>query len=124
MLSIIARALIVLGALWCAAGVTAVFVQPTGNNAPAARAESPAPAIEQDVPAFPKADRIAFAKFDERWTEPAKPVDLKVNASVGREPPSESRGSRPNHHHVDRVCGERGRRYFRRHHHLSWRCRR
>jgi hypothetical protein len=110
----ITRALIVCGALWCAAGITAVLTQPAGNNAQVARAASPAPVIEDDPASLLKGDRLAFAPFNERWVQPVaveRKVDIKVN-------------TRPRHHDVDRVCGPRGRRTFTRHHHRYWRCRR
>ncbi|WLB24977.1 hypothetical protein QIH85_24150 [Bradyrhizobium japonicum] len=112
------RTLIASGALWCAAGIAAGLLRPTGIDAQAPRAESALAVLNETAPG--KSDRLALpetAPFAGRW-----PI-------IADEPVPTERSLRRvvTHRHVvhhDRVCGSKGRRWFTRHHHRVWRCRR
>ena len=119
------------GAVWLAWTVGAVIVHINWNNAPAAAvadlAVDPPPHIVRTI-AIPR--RVPF---EERWMPP--PVDPPVKVEPppaplpkpAPKPVIEVAASEPHHaeRHRDSVCGDRGRRYYyKRHHYLSWRCRR
>lgn len=113
------RTLIASGALWCAAGISAGLLRPTANNAPLPAAASAA-VVANEIAAS-KSDRLPLLApelpFAGRWPVMAtEPEPAPTEKSLRRAVPQ---------HHVkrDRVC-EKGRRYFTRHRHRYWKCRR
>ncbi|WP_182869692.1 hypothetical protein [Bradyrhizobium diazoefficiens] len=112
-------------ALWCALMAGAVSMRLAGISAPVpARAAlaSPKIAIVRAIPMIPE------LVFDDRWQAPAPAMqharmaeDLQIKPD---QPKAAQKPPRRVERHADRVCGSKGRRYFRIGRHLSWRCRR
>jgi hypothetical protein len=117
-------------ALTCAGMVAAIVSRLVGNNAPPPAAASPPP-LTLAVRTIPIIPELAF---DQRWQVPPpviaatpplaaatrpEPATKPVNAADSKPERHASRRAEPR----DRVCADRGRRYFHIGRHLSWRCR-
>lgn len=112
-------------ALTCAGMIAAIISRQTGNNAPLPGAIDPSPPFTVSVRTvsirLPKSVR-----FEDRWLA-APPVVAPPPA-----PTVNATDSKPDHRVLpsfkkrdrDRVCGNRGQRYFHKGRRLSWRCRR
>jgi hypothetical protein len=123
---ILNRILILSGALWCVAGISAGMLRSTELDAPRPAPE-PLSLAAAEVVTITKSDRLPISTpqaFGERWpimvSEPVttaarKDVPQTVGATVS---------ARRHHPQIDRVCGAKGRRWFTRHHWRVWRCRR
>ncbi|WP_128941094.1 hypothetical protein [Bradyrhizobium zhanjiangense] len=115
---------IALAALWCGLAAGAVLIHRPGNIAPAPAPRRPVKAESLILQAPEMAPVLAF---DDRWRGQApamQHVGMAEAAQIAPAKPKEAQ-SRPRRaaSHADRVCGGKGRRYFHRGRHLSWRCR-
>lgn len=116
------RLVIASAALLAAAGIAAGVTQTLEETVSPAPAESPGPVL-----VLAKSDRLPVTPavtVKDRWYQESPPersdellVEHKaaISPDLPRSPPIATR-------HVDPVCGDRGRRWYR--HHTYWRCRR
>lgn len=114
------RVLAASAALWCVAGIAAGLQLRVTDAAPIE------PALAwPEVDSSNKDDRLTIdppAAFSSRWLLPvveAAAARTDVPQTVGATVSARSR-----HKAVDRVCGDHGRTYFRRHGREVWRCNR
>jgi hypothetical protein len=111
-------------ALLCAGIIAAFITRQLGNSAPLPAAASPPPPLTLAVRTIPIIPELAF---DQRWQVPP-PVIAATSPEPAAQPgnAADSKPERRVSHRAerrDRVCGERGRRYFHVGRHRSWRCR-
>lgn len=116
------RLIIASVALWCVAGITTGLLRSVQDTAPVAAAESPEPVLSTIEK---KADRLPLVPHDS-FTDRLLVPPPAVAENRENSDPVASVAEQPKKHHrdTDRVCGDRGRRHFIRHHHRAWRCRR